>query len=411
MQRDPVDFLRFATKHYHLLISMSGEYGGFQTDEEIEAFIHSHSTISNRAQIVSQMKGLGILNQNTGQWALPPFLINFLISLQERHILATPEVVQAWVKKLSNLADGLNDLIDKWGVEHGPIEDESGIHLLREISDAIHAVNTTVGDNIERIGQEVTTYRNTEDSSVMRYRLRQLINLYENYLLPVMSILDVSGQFEAVSQQILALCTQIQIGKLSFGMTLADAAQNLSRQVTWLRRNILRQADEATRELAPLCKAANRESAISRGVNRAIHSILERKWQHLGLESTMAIVCDYDASLAGDDAISCFMQDAFNLREQLPPLISNTEPDILEIPISINNIRERIESIDHIDDVLTWLMVEYQSKLSLDGTVNMLFQLAESEDHRLKASDETFTYDFKKISVKTCKWTWNKSNE
>jgi hypothetical protein len=407
MRRNPVEFLRFVAGHYQLLVELCKENRGFQSDDEINAFIHSHSAVTNAGKIVSQMKRLGILNQNTAQWTLPPFLKAFLASLQERHILATPEVVRAWVDKLSSQTLELDNFVNKLGVEQSQIAFESGQLIFQDISDTINIVFRTIGENIERIGQEVAAYRNTENAAIMRFRLRQLVKLYENYLLPVMEILDTSGKFQAVCQQIIKLCTQIDIQ----GHILAEDARNLRQQVAWLQRSILQQADEASKELAPLCMAAVRESTIARGVNRALQSIQNGKWEQLNIESLIPIVYDQDSSLAGDDAISSFMQIAFDLREQTPPRISADEPELLAIPISPADIKKQLNAIEHIDDVLLWIKTQNAEYSSASNVINLIHQLSEIEPLHLKPNASHANYEFEQVSVKTCKWTWNLSNE
>lgn len=410
MPRSPREFVSFVARHYHLLVAMSDEPDGFQSDDEITAFIRSHTDSSNPGRIAGDMKQLGVLNQSTGEWAMPPFLTRFLGALQERHILATPGVVRAWVNRLGDLAEKLSRLVNTDGGAQLALDDESGRDLLHEIGDSIYVVSTTISDNIERIGQEVTAYRSTEDSIVMRSRLRRLVELYEGYLEPVLTILDTTGSFQAVTQQIVTLCARITARERSVDSGLAADAGRLRRQVTWLRRTILRQADEASKELAPLCLAAARESNIARGVNRALMVIQEGRWGPLALSSLLQIVSDQDSSLAGDDAIAAFMQDAYKLRQQAPPRIVPEEPDSLAIPMSTTMLRERLDGIDEIDDLLAWINQECDGSVGADGSVNLLFRLIDMDRDRFQSDGQVLMYDYEQVAVEVHQWMWSRSN-
>jgi hypothetical protein len=150
MQRNPREFVAFVGRHYQLLVAVSDQTDGFQSDDEISAFIGSHSDSANPGRITTEMKRLGILTQSTGEWAMPPFLERFLAALQERHILATPGVVKAWVDRLSDLARDFDRLIGDATSQQTEVDEEAGRALFREIGDAVHVVSTTIGDNIER---------------------------------------------------------------------------------------------------------------------------------------------------------------------------------------------------------------------------------------------------------------------
>jgi hypothetical protein len=236
------------------------------------------------------------------------------------------------------------------------------------------------------------------------------VDLYEHYLLPVMSILDTTGPFRAVTQQIAALCAQVATREATVGLSLVDEARRLRQQVTWLRRTVLRQADEANAELAPLCMTAARESAIARGVNRAIQAIQEHKWAALSLGTLLEVVGDPDSGIAGDRAIESFMRDAYTLREQRPPRIAPTEPDSLTLPVSAATLRERLDGLDSVDDLLAWVVTECESRSDADVSVNLLFALIEMDDDRFHANGTTKRYEYDKVTVDAHEWSWRRGN-
>ncbi len=268
----PTEFVRFVAAHYPLVSSICRLSGGFRSDDEIAAFLRSHLDVSIVGGKINEMKRLGVLTQSTGEWAPPPFLTRFIAALDDRHTLATPAVVLAWVENLDGLTVELANHLDQCAKDGCDVDEERAGALLHEIGDAIGIVGTTVAENIARISMEVAQYRATEDSAKLRSRLQRLVMLYDRYLMPIMGILEIGGRFRAVTEHVINLSARMTSGSELVPPRLMDDAQHLRQHVTFLRRIILVQADEANAESAPLCAVALRESLIARGVNRALEA-------------------------------------------------------------------------------------------------------------------------------------------
>lgn len=410
MQRSPSEFVQFVGRHYHLLAEMCLERTGFRSDDEIAAFIRSRvNAETNPARLITEMKRLGVLTQITEDWAPPPFLERFIRQLNERHVLATPAVVRAWVVTLQGLAGDLDRMLDSFAAGAHDVDEEAMMSLLRDIGDAIHVVGTTISDNIERIGEEVAEYRATEDAPRMRSRLRRLVDLYDNYLTPIMRVLDTSGSFRAVTQQISTQCARLARADGPAPAPLAHEGNRLRRQVVWLRRTVLHQADEANAELAPLCVAAARESAVARGVNRALETIRQQQWEVLDLTDALPVVLDQDSGLAGDDAIAAFMQDAFSLRDEPPPRLIPDEPDEMLVPPTASALQDLLNAEEQLDDLLEWVIE--QSEARPDTCVNLLHRLLDLESARVTVGDECREYSFEALVIEAGAWTWSRRNE
>ncbi len=412
MQRSPIEFMHFVTSNYHVLAAMCRDRISFQTDSEITAFIRSHvNDQTNPTRRITEMKRLGILTQSTGEWAPPPFLVRFIDSLHQRHVLATPEVVQAWVEKLQKLAREL----DRWLAARaqsttGADDDQEARVLLHEIGDTLYIVSATIGDNIERIGIDVAEYRAAQDAGPMRLRLRRLVELFENYLTPIMRVLETGGSFRAVTQQISTQCSQISSRHGLISDQLADEARRLRHRVTWLRRTVIRQADEAIAEIAPLCHGATRESLISRGVNRALEAIRQNHWPVLDLRRHLPVVVDLDSSLAGDDAIETFMQEIFTVRQQLPPIVAPRVPRTMPQPWTPVSLHERLMNEQEVPDLMAWLMREPIAVESPDSTINLLYGLLTIDADHIAATGCVNTYIFDRIAVDSHQWSWRNAH-
>ncbi len=408
MQRNPSEFILFVARHYHLLEAMCRDCTGFETDDEIAAFICSRvDQDTNPAWKIAEMKRLGVLIQSRGPWSPPPFLKTFIDALHDRHVLATPDVVRGWVDQLHRLARTLDCwLEERHRLGQSEAAEDEARELLDEIGDTIFVVSATITENIECIGDEVATYRATEDTGRMRQRLKRLVGLYNDYLLPIIGVLEVDGPFRAVTQQISTQCARMA-GRPGFvSPDLAEGARRLRQHVAWLRRTILRQADEANAELAPLCTAAARESAIARGVNRAIELFRHGRWELLDLDAHLPIVEDQNSSLADDEAIAAFMKDAFSFSDQPPPIIEPNEPATIPLPWTPNALRNRLLAESDVGDLLRWITATCTSGERAESTINLLHGLLNLEQEYASADGAINAYRFGSINVETHQWSW-----
>lgn len=408
MPRNPQEFVRFVARHYRLMAGMCRENERFASDAEIEAFVRPYAEAgTNPAFLIGRMKSLGILSQTTGDWTPPPFLGRFLAEVEQRHALASPGVVRGWVEKLSGLAKKL-DSLSASGIPASADDELELSAILDEITDTISTIAGTVGGNCDRIGAEVAHYRAEEDSRRLRFRLARLIDLHTNYLEPLLRLIDIGGEFYGVSEQVVASCDRLAAhalpGRDSLTSLLATA---VSRDVVWLRRGTLRRAHEAHRELGPLCEAAMRESAIARGVNRALEAISSGDWQRFDLDRQLAVIVAPDGPLLNDRAAVACLLAARSFRDTPPPLLGPVELASMEVPWTVASLREELDKVGAVEDVFEWIC-ERVGRDQPDPPAALLHDLIEAAPECLSVvGSETHLYPFARIEVEGRVWAWN----
>lgn len=408
MNRNPKAFISFVAGHYPLLAAMCRENQRFAADAEIEAFVRPYLKVGGSpALVVGRMKALGILSQATGDWTPPPFLGRFLAEVEQRHSLASPGVVRGWVEKLSGLAQKL-DALSAVGL---PVSEDGQLELagvLDEVSDTISTIAATVTGNCDRIGTEVAHYRTEEDSRRMRYRLARLIDLHTNYLEPLLRLIDIGEDFYRVSEQLVASCDRLAAqGSLAHENAISMLARAVARDVVWLRRGTLRRAHEAHRELGPLCETALRESAIARGVNRALDAIGVGRWEQLDLDTNLAVVIAPDGSLVSNRAAEAYVIAARSFRPTPPPILGPDEPGSIEVPWTISSAREELDEAGSVADVLAWIC-DRVGREHPDPPVALLHDLIEAAPECMSVVGTEFEqYPFDRVEVEARVWEWN----
>jgi len=405
MPRSAAEFVHFIASHFRPIEAMCRQHARFVSDDEIAAFLRAFETEDkNVGRLISRMRDVGALVELAGEWAPPPFLVEFMEKVSQRHALASPRVIQSWVETLELHMTDLSAKIDAANSGFGTFDIEGSKFLLREIADVFHTIVRTVQDNCERIALEVAEYRTIEDSGRLRGRLSRLIQLHDQYLEPIIRIVDVGGDFYAVTGNVSNCCARIAALTESAADGITEDSRFIQKEVIWLRRVVVRRAEEARRELAPLCEAAVRESKIAAGVNRALEAVRLDQWQSLFLELRFPVVDEKDGTLFSDLAVEKFLRLAGKAEAASPPRVATTEQKPMHIALTPEDVIERLELIDSVDDLLAWVL-ESCDDVDLDSAVQLFHAVIERAD-RARHTEVRKEYERGGFVVDAACWTW-----
>jgi hypothetical protein len=409
MPRNPQEYVAFVARHFSLVDALVRRNARFGSDDEIVAFLQPfEGDDKNVSRLIGRLRDVGILIDLAGEWCVPPFLVDFIKELGERHVLASPKVIQGWVATLEGHVDHLVQLTGAANLDLGASDIDDIRGTLLEIADVFQNIVRTVQDNCERIAAEVAEYRATEDASRLRSRLARLIHLHDEYLDPVIRVVEVGGEFFAVTEKVETSCTRLAVYADERDASLADDARSIRQEVTWLRRVVVRRAEEARRELAPLCEAAARESQIARGVTHVMQSIAQGDWTALSLETHLTITVDKDATNFSDSAISRFMRLALNTADRPPPRIPADVPEQLAIPVTADDLIQKLEITESIDDLLHWVLDSCE-EVELGEAVRIFHSILEIRPDRTHHTDVRRDYMRGNLIVDATTWTWRGS--
>lgn len=96
MPRNVQEFISFIANHFRPLEAMCRQHARFSSDDEIVAFLRPfEESDKNLTRLIGRMRDVGILVELAGEWAPPPFLIEFIEKVSQRHALASPRVIQS----------------------------------------------------------------------------------------------------------------------------------------------------------------------------------------------------------------------------------------------------------------------------------------------------------------------------
>ncbi len=378
----------------------------FASEEEVAALLrHYDPEDRNPARKISRMQELRMLICGVSEWAPPAFLVTFMRQLHDHHAMATPEVIRGWVQSLDKCVSQVEATIEPAMAGTAILDRDRLLFLMDEIQSSIQTIVGNVEESCERISNEVTEFRALEEAAHIRSRLRRLIMLHDDYLDPVVRIVDIQGEFYAVTDRVLASCTRLIVLDENDPQGIGSLAGSVRRDLMWMRRQVLQRAHEAMKELGPLCEAAMRETRISKGLNRAIEAIREARWDRLDLENRLHISDQRMQRLFSDRGVRSYIRLVLKAREQQPPRLPPAAPQEEPQSWSTESLIEDLTRGPGIADLLAWLQERCQG-LGPDATFNVLRRIIAAKPEMVHPTGEYSTYDVDCLAVRAAQWNW-----
>ncbi|MGA2254053.1 MAG: hypothetical protein ABSG53_05270 [Thermoguttaceae bacterium] len=408
MPRNPQDFLRFLAENYHAVAAMCSLHRRFNSEEEIAAFLRLYDHEDrNQARKVSKMQDLRMLICGVSEWAPPAFLVTFMQQLHDHHAMATPEVIRGWVQSLDKCVSQVETIIEPVVAGTAILDEDRLLFLMVEIQSSIQTIVGNVEESCERITNEVAEFRTLEEAADIRNRLRRLIMLHDDYLDPIVRILDTQGEFQAVTDRVLASCSRLVVLEENDPQGIGTLAGNVRRDLMWMRRQVLQRAHEAMKELGPLCEAAIRETRIAKGLNRALDAIREDNWDRLELHNRLHISDQRIQRLFSDRGVLSYIRLVLKARERQPPRLPPAAPAEEPQPWNTENLIAELTQGPDVADLLPWVQ-ERCPGLGPDATFNLLRRIIAASPEMVHPTEVFSTYDVDCLTVRAAQWNWRK---
>ena len=411
MPRDVREFLTYLANHFRLVESVCANLQGFESDSELHAFLQSHSReAESPKRQAKRLKDVGVLINGASGWTTPPFLSTFLRQLRERHLLASPAIVRGWIDELRGYSDNLARLIERSSQLGNDVEAADLDRVCQEIEYTIVNIVQIVHDNCECIARDVAEYRATEEIGRLKNRLQHLVVLYDKYLEPVIELVNINGSFYEIGNTIAAQCEKVTDEGAYFAPETRAQFESLRGLVVWLRNAVLKQAEEAKRELAPLCAAAVQEQKIATGVNRALEFARLGQFTELNIPEILKIVDEKNGPMFSDMAIENYLDDASSYVDEPPPEIEIAPPKELPVPITVDGLIQKLDSSYGTDDLLEWILdtnEEIELELAIQLTVEAIRQAA---DQAIPTKERNL-YQRNQFEAEAFRWIWRTDDD
>ncbi len=378
----------------------------FASEEEIAAFLRLYDQEDrNQARKISRMQELRMLICGVSEWAPPAFLVTFMHQLHDHHAMATPEVIRGWVQSLDKFVSQVETIIQPAIAGTAILDQDRLLFLMDEIQSSIQTIVGNVEESCERITNEVVEFRALEEAADIRNRLRRLIMLHDDYLDPIVRIVDIEGEFFAVTDRVLASCSQLIELEENDPQGIGSLAGSVRQDLMWMRQQVLQRAHEAMKELGPLCEAALRETRIAKGLNRALEAIREDKWDRLELDKHLHISDQRMQRLFSDRGVLSYIRLVLKAGKQQPPRLPPAAPREEPQACSTESLIDELAQGPEVADILLWIQ-ERCHGLGPDATFNLLRRILAASPEMVHPTGEFSTYDVDCLAVHAAQWSW-----
>lgn len=407
MARNPHEFLKFVLDNLQPLLDISSERRRFPSIEDVELpFRRVLDEGSHVRKRVDDMISLGVLIPAAGEWVMPAYVREFLQRLQEQYTASAPGVVKAIVSQLQETLEGLAD-----GIDHRelPLSAAKVERTLKQACELFYDAVDRMEQTCLAIEAEVVKYRAARDTREVKASLQHLLTLYEQYLIPLVDVIDLNGLFVTTSNRLLTCCERV-LGDVGWSSEVADQARVSLDAVLWQRHRTLKNTEAVRYELEPLYQMALRDSQISRGINR-LHTLFSASDQALNSLLHLARIEESrDASFLCNESIRNEFRRLQGYVPPLPPLLTPATPREGKLQPQFRELRDELQVQAFVPDLMEWLG-ERCGRADADYVLKCLSRLYFDSGRYMAALDTARTYEFELVTIQAHVWEWRNSDE
>ena len=402
MARNPREVLKFLLENLEPLLEISRERRRFSSADEIAIpFRHLLEDGAYIGKRIGDMKQLGIVIPAAGEWAMPAYIREFLQRLEAHHSATAPGIVKAIVGQLQDTTTQMVDALDR---PHASDRERRVELALRESSELFYDAVDRLEQTCLAIESEVAKYRAARDSRELRDSLRHLITLYENYLNPLVDVIDLNGLFVNTSNRLLLCCERIA-GDPLFSVAISEQARVSHDTVLWQRERTLHYTRSVRHELEPLYQIALRDSKIARGINRIHAMFAEGETALTWIHSVSRIEDGKEATFFCNESIRNEFRRLRNYTPPLPPMLTPYIPEDWQLPPQYRQLREELLGLAIVPDLIGWFREKCGTD-SADHVLRCMSRLFSESRECMSTKEQSREYEFDHVTIEARHWEW-----
>lgn len=356
MAANPLSFFRFAARYYPLLLDLFYRREGF-TEADLRNLIEGLSPEGDPgpATVIDQLLSFSIIEpipDATASFELTAPVQNLLSFLLREHRLTSTKVLQVYLTDLGELREEL-DGAARQNLGH------QAVRALNDISQLIERIRQDSHSNRESIIGEVMKLKSNRERRSTRERFEIINHLWSRYLEPLRDLIDVKKAMDAGLDD---LDRSLTANSRTFVLdgALAREFSRCRARLLRLRREMTEDFYESMREVEPLYISLKKESELVRGASLALERLDRSGLAGLRLQEMMAIPIWRIEGTFSDVSLESFLHGIKGYKPGIvAPLVETGEMARPEF-ILPSELYARLEAALPVDDLLAWLLENYQ---------------------------------------------------
>lgn len=348
----------FLNANYAVIDELWRRRDSSASDTELLAIIDSTSAQASPGYILTQLKRMRFIAEvdtHIGEWELSLPFIHWLEHLQMVARPVSSAVVQA---RLTTLEQALNSFTA--ATTRGDWND--GRDSLRFARETIQQLTEDLAQTRAAIATAVTEAKSEHRKQGAVERFRRINRLWQDYLIPILEMLDPTGELEV-------LCShwerQLTLATEQGFLPDLRIAERIDRDMQYLRVTLRQSFRECRNEMEPLHASLRRDSLLAEGAARIL-SLVERAGPAgANLSNSVSLSTFRFAGRTTDAAIEASLARFRDIAEP-PRTIEFSEARLPEEARDVEDILNSVNALPSsafpIEDLLRWLEVHHGNR-------------------------------------------------
>ena len=343
---------------------------GFDTYDEVCSAIEQYHNVEKVQvhRIFENFREVGLLWKNDEHWEVPLFLIDFIREIKGHKELTTHYVVKAWTDELKQYSEQLERQLSLSLLDNDRIS-----RTLRSLDGVFLKINGSLLRNRISIAQTVEEYTSVKNKVDLRSRYRHLNELYNEFVKPILTILQDSA-FKNACRSVNRLSSQIE--------STQDHQSQLFYQAKTLKLNIrktestaITETKKSFHELQRLLQKLESESRVLLGIENFKKAFRERRENlETYISERISTPTKFSINLPTSELIKQTLLSRKDFVERPPSL---KEHSFIEESPTISKVElvEKLTQLTHGTECLFNFILEAYPEQSLDICIQTFFDL------------------------------------
>lgn len=382
-------------KYLALITQLQQRYEGrYFTAQDFCQLYRSHfrqSQVSDALGVLAELRSKGVLinaPRSEHSFEIDSNIVMILRTLSEQEQLGLSKAVEAELDDLSRVLRRLSKAIDE--IDYADIDrfcqrlDQRFVSLQRQLSANEKAIMRIV----ERAKQQ-----NKRLSLQQRYA--EALDAWDEYLTPLLDMLQVGGLFETtvgqIEQQLRGYADNFHYQL--FMQQYVERLNNLVYRLLDLRQHMRQSVQNCQRLLEPLYKRYRKNTAISQGASDIIRRIRTQHYRYVQRIVPFAVGEEKIELTDPDIQIQAYIAEVSRYQAPLLdlPQVQQRAPVEQSQPVVFAHVLQQARAALPIEDGLAWLIQQFP-QLNTRQLLEFFLRLCQQPDIQVAVLHDSLSY-------------------
>jgi hypothetical protein len=345
-------FFRLAHQHFDALEALFNTRKGGLRETELRSLLDDGSPhTASAGHVFRELQSHRLIEprpEETASFELTPSVRDLFREFRRKQKLSTPEAIQAYLDRLEELMERLEDRVGQSG--------RAGVErVLEDIDTEIEKIRTLSRSKREAVLNRVTELRAETRSDSVRERFRMINELLEDYVTPLKNIVQNRGAFETLFSDLRTALSEAQT-TFSDDPSMARAFTSTKARLQRVRRSVLENFEAARQETTRLYEQHETNSEILKGASSLLNRVHHEDAGALDLTGEMKLASFTMRTVFQDEGLSSYLHKMSGYEPPDPDPIQEPSSSGAPLVIDRETLIADARRACPIPDAMSWLV-------------------------------------------------------